>query len=133
MNSIMEMLYFSQCNVVRVRSRQVLAAIQHRHPFSPTTAEFYKVLLNIVRDLGPNFSSQSRRIRFWSKLKAARKGKTIQKFRDALQEAKTTLILALRPKWYATLRLKSVHLLEIWSNDMLTVTYLHLITLLQSR
>lgn len=55
--------------------------------------------MNIVREFEPNFGSQLGRVRFWYKFKAARKKQYLKQFRDSLQETKTTLLLALRPRW----------------------------------
>ncbi|KAF7505888.1 hypothetical protein GJ744_012423 [Endocarpon pusillum] len=57
-----------------------------------------KVLHEIVQEFEPNFTSNLGRVRFWNKLKAARKKQKLREFRDSLQETKTTLILALTPR-----------------------------------
>ncbi|ERF74981.1 hypothetical protein EPUS_08522 [Endocarpon pusillum Z07020] len=58
-----------------------------------------KILHGIVQEFEPNFTSHLRRVRFWNKLKAARKKQKLKEFRESLLETKTTLILALTPKW----------------------------------
>ncbi|PVH68362.1 hypothetical protein DL98DRAFT_631493 [Cadophora sp. DSE1049] len=55
------------------------------------------LLISIVRELEPNFSSNSRRVRMWGAFRAVRKKQKLQRFRDSLQETKTTLVLALMP------------------------------------
>ncbi|KUJ18612.1 uncharacterized protein LY89DRAFT_667688 [Mollisia scopiformis] len=54
-----------------------------------------QLLLSIVREFEPDFTKHSGRVRLWKAFKAARKEKKLKRFRDSLQETKTTLLLAL--------------------------------------
>jgi hypothetical protein len=67
-------------------------------PLRSSAANSSKLLLSIVTEFEPNFSSSVRRIRMWNAFKAARKKQKLKRFRDSLQETKTTLLLALVPQ-----------------------------------
>ena len=56
------------------------------------------MLLSIVREFEPDFSAHSSKVRLWKAFKAARKKQKLKRFRDSLQETKTTLLLALMPQ-----------------------------------
>ncbi|EPE27940.1 Ankyrin repeat-containing protein [Glarea lozoyensis ATCC 20868] len=56
-----------------------------------------QLLQSIVREFEPNFGSNSRRVRMWSAFRAVRKKQKLQRFRDSLQETKTTLLITLMP------------------------------------
>ncbi|KAE9374686.1 hypothetical protein N431DRAFT_464918 [Stipitochalara longipes BDJ] len=58
-----------------------------------------EVLLSIVREFEPDFTNHSGRVRLWKAFKAARKKQKLKRFRDSLQETKTTLLLALVPQF----------------------------------
>ena len=49
----------------------------------------------IVKEFDSNLHSHSRRERLWSAFKATAKAKQLQDFRDSLDEAKSSLMLAL--------------------------------------
>ncbi|KAF8846789.1 hypothetical protein BDZ45DRAFT_699723 [Acephala macrosclerotiorum] len=57
-----------------------------------------EVLLSIVREFEPDFTSHSGRVRLWKAFKAAHKKRKVKRFRDSLQETKATLLLALVPQ-----------------------------------
>ncbi|KAF7508364.1 hypothetical protein GJ744_009355 [Endocarpon pusillum] len=59
------------------------------------------VLHSIVREFEPNFTSSKPHIRLWNKFKAAHKRQKLKRFRDSLQDTKTTLLLALVPQFEA--------------------------------
>ena|SRR5436190_5277949 len=65
----------------------------------PTANRFiFKLLLSIVREFEPNFSCSKPHIRLWNRFKTANKSKKLKRFRDSVQEAKITLMLALVPQ-----------------------------------
>jgi hypothetical protein len=79
--------------------------VEARTPFSNPLQEnsnTFQVLLSIVREFEPDFTKHSSRVRMWKAFKAARKKQKLKRFRDSLQETKTTLLLALIPQLYVS-------------------------------
>ena len=58
-------------------------------------------LLSIVEQFDAGLQSSSRRKRVRTALKAAAHSKHVQRFREALNETKQSLMLALVHEWYA--------------------------------
>jgi hypothetical protein len=63
-----------------------------------TCMDKIKDLHAITDELEPGFQSVNRKVRQWTSFKAARKDRVIQRFRNTLEETKTTFILALLAK-----------------------------------
>jgi hypothetical protein len=63
-----------------------------------TCMDKIKDLNAITDELEPGFQSTSQRIRQWTVFRAVRKDAAIKRFRDTLEETKSTLILALQSK-----------------------------------
>jgi hypothetical protein len=74
--------------------------IESFQSFNQNDVDALQVLLSIVREFEPDFTIHSGKVRLWKAFKAARKKQKLKRFRDSLQETKTTLLLALVPQLY---------------------------------
>lgn len=95
----------STCSELQLLS-SLLKDIRLRHPVLDTNSSVTKVLKSLERKITSftalanryklSLNSQSRRTRTWSAIKVASKREKFKKYRESLNDTKSTLILALQ-------------------------------------